>query len=178
MLFKFLSLGVLAIIIFSGGPFVISSLNDIRPTGIIWKPTEHSLKLMAMSVALSSFLLSFWTFDMKSKSKLRFIITKVPGNYPHKRRLILVNEKDKNEVIIHVNMVPKRFGDSLCIFSMKDEPLALPSFGHYGIMFETTDNLLRTNHNCNFYLYAILGNGKKVKCKPVKNYWDWGTYSG
>ena len=177
MLLVVLSFGVLLTIGLVSIPFLLPWVNDFFPTGIEVQPTEHQLTLLAMCIAISAFIIALANYKLKSESKIKFIVSKVEDNSPQRRRLHLINVKDRNEVILHVYLKSKGC-ESTCIYSMKDMPLNLPSFGSTSFDFDVLNESQGRNHNSAARVTILLGSGKKLVASPVKGCWDWGTYSG
>ncbi|EJB8454926.1 hypothetical protein MW332_004774 [Vibrio parahaemolyticus] len=177
MLLIVLGCGVFIFIVSVSVPYLMPVINFFFDTGIDIQPTEHHLTLVAMSIAISAFLVAFANFKLKSESKIKFIVSKVEDQSPQKKRLHLINEKDRNEVILHVYMRSKGC-ESICIYSMKDKPLNLPSFGCTSFDFDALNEIRNRNHNAAAKVTILLGSGKKLVASPVKGWWDWGTYSG
>ncbi|HHC6563297.1 TPA: hypothetical protein ACN36J_004540 [Vibrio parahaemolyticus] len=177
MLLKVLGCAIFIIIVLVSVPYLMPVINYFFDTGIDIKPTENHLTLLAMCIAISAFLVASANFKLKSSSKIKFIVSKVEDKNPQRKRLHLINEKDRNEVILHVYLRSKGC-ESICIYSMKDKPLNLPSFGCTSFDFDALNEIRNRNHNGATKVTILLGSGKKLVASPVKEWWDWGTYSG
>lgn len=124
------------------------------------------VKIVLSLMTLLGLMVAVINMNYKYLHRLHSFITTTASGTEKKQNLVLINKKDRNEVVIGVYLKGQK-GEVVEVLKLSDTPEKIDSFGYFSKELKTNVDIGYANPNNYYSVYAVLSDGDELKCPAV-----------